>query len=526
MEDIIHNSMTNFGTGHIFDGIPDKSLPDKLIPLNLQKLIYAYQHKTASPTPTIFLALMTVLSAVYSSNIDVEGLSGRRIPLNFYGLIMSGTGDGKSSAVSAVLAPVLEFEKKINESYVRNMIDFKAEKIIFNKQQKVLEKRLEKAIENESKGRILLNEKIHEHLQECPKEPISPKILLTDASLRGLRDALVDSGGSNATLLVNPDAAGMINDMLLKYASNFCGAWSGDPINIVQAHVKIYAPHPRLSMLLMVQPELVEDILDNDHKFITSGLAARFFIYNPASLIGQKQKFYEPLNDEQVKTIEEWENYITHALEKNRFYHIAVGDTFQKDVIKLDNDCIKFLKDHNVRLDSYMASEHNEFDDIKWFAVRIVEHSCRIAAHFELFNNPDSRIISFRHLIMAFDLTLSYARSLSHISNPDRPKLSTIIKAQKILSFLLTKKKYYREVVAQNGVSYNVIRMDQFQRNSPVRKKSEYNEALRLLEQHKIISVEDANLPNGMRFVNTTVIYILQDSPYIYKNLEFNPSNF
>jgi len=169
VEDIIHNSMTNFGTGHIFDGIPDKSLPDKLIPLNLQKLIYAYQHKTASPTPTIFLALMTVLSAVYSSNIDVEGLSGRRIPLNFYGLIMSGTGDGKSSAVSAVLAPVLEFEKKINESYVRNMIDFKAEKIIFNKQQKVLEKRLEKAIENESKGRILLNEKIHEHLQECPK---------------------------------------------------------------------------------------------------------------------------------------------------------------------------------------------------------------------------------------------------------------------------------------------------------------------------------------------------------------------
>ena len=91
---------------------------------------------------------------------------------------------------------------------------------------------------------------------------------------------------------------------------------------------------------------------------------------------------------------------------------------------------------------------------------------------------------------------------------------------------MLTKKKYYREVVAQNGVSYNVIRMDQFQRNSPVRKKSEYNEALRLLEQHKIISVEDANLPNGMRFVNTTVIYILQDSPYIYKNLEFNPSNF
>lgn len=526
MQEIIHNAITNFGTGHIFDGIPDKSLPDKLIPLNLQKLIYAYQHKTASPTPTIFLALMTALSAVYSSNIDVEGLTGRRIPLNFYGLIMSGTGDGKSSAVSAVLAPIMEFEKKINESYVRNLIAFKAEKITWHKQQKVLEKRLEKAIENESKDRILLKEKIHKHLQECPNEPISPKILLTDASLRGLRDALVDSGGSNATLLVNPDAAGMINDLLLKYASNFCGAWSGDAINIAQAHVKIYAPHPRLSMLLMVQPELVEDILDNDHEFITSGLAARFFIYNPASLIGQKQKFYEPLNDEQNKTIEEWENYITQALEKNRFYHIAVGNNFQKDVMKLDNDCKEFLKDHNVRLDSYMAREPNEFNEIKWFAVRIIEHSCRIAAHFELFNNLDSRVISFRHLIMAFDLTLAYARSLSHISNPDRPKLSTIKKAEKILSFLLTKRKYYIEITAPNGYVYNAIKMDQFQRNSPVRKKSEYEDALRLLEEHNIIRVDGANIHNGIRYVSTNVIYILDYSSNVYQKLTFNPSHY
>ena len=71
------------------------------------------------------------------------------------------------------------------------------------------------------------------------------------------------------------------------------------------------------------------------------------------------------------------------------------------------------------------------------------------------------------------------------------------------------------EVNNRNSVVFNVIRMDQFQRNSPIRKKSEYDEALRLLEQHKIIKVEEAYLPNGMRFVNTTVIYIVGFVLYI-----------
>lgn len=487
-------------------GVPDESIPEEMIPPKMRELIYAFQKNTSAPIPTIFTCVLATLAVVHGGKIDVESWKGGRFPLNFFALIASGTGEGKTSAINAVMRPVLNYDTTIREQQAINKNEFQAKYKRWSRELKAIEKDLDEAINSSIASVDDVEENYRKHLSEKPTESNSSNKIISDVSLSGLRDSL-DKADGDSLLILNSDSARVFKETLLKYGPEFCSAWSAESFRIVKNRVNISVDNPRLSMLLMVQPSMIDGYFDDDHEFRTSGLAARFITYFPDSIVGQKWRINGATSEYHQSIIDNWYASINKQLNSSRLRHISCGN-YEQELLTLSEESVRFLESAFMRIDKYLSIDNNDFSSIKDIAHRILEQSCRIAALYELFDDPDSREIKPHHMEMTFKLMLAHAHSFKRACNPERPKASIIKNANKILFFLRNAIKYHQRATHPSGYMVVIIPFETYQRVGPVRNKSEYDEAFRLLEMNNIIEIGSITFFSGVRNVNKKVIYL------------------
>lgn len=488
-------------------GIADGAIPEDVIPPKMRALLYAFQQKTSAPIPTIFSCVLATLAVVHGGSVDIESWKGGIFPLNFFALVASGTGEGKSRVINEIMNPLFNYDSDIEKQQETNKNAYHARLKYWRKKLKIIEKNMEDEIKSGSIHVDNIEAILRIHLGEKPIDSNHSKKIISDVTLSGLRDALIEADG-DSMLLVNPDAARMFKETLLKFGPDFCSAWSGEPFNIIKHRIKVSAENPRLSMLLMVQPSMIDGFFDEDHEFRTSGLAARFITYFPESIIGQKWRINSMTNEYYQSAIDEWKTSIANLLNTNRLRHISCGNA-ENDLMILSEESVRFLTSSYYNIDRYLAGDNNEFTEVNDIIHRLLEQSCRVATLYELFDDPESREIKPHHVEMAFNLMLAHARYFRRICNPDKPKISTITKAQKILTFLRSAQKYQQPIYDPYGNFIFAIPMETYQRVGPVRKKVEYDEAFRLLEISNIIRVDSAIIFNGTRNINKKMIYLL-----------------
>lgn len=504
MQPVLTTQLTCASMG---SGVPDESIPEEMIPPKMRELIYAFQQKTSAPIPTIFTCVLATLAVVHGGKIDVESWKGGRFPLNLFALIASGTGEGKTRAINAIMKPLLNYDSIIREQESINKNEYQAKFRRWSRELKAIEKDMDKAIKSDIFDIEDVEEKLRIHLSEKPTESSSSYKIISDASLSGLRDFL-DKADGDSLLILNSDSARVFKETLLKYGPEFCSAWSAESFRIVKNRVNISVDNPRLSMLLMVQPSMIDGYFEDDHEFRTSGLAARFITYFPDSIVGQKWRINGATSEYHQSIIDNWYASINKQLNSSRLRHISCGNC-EQELLTLSEESVRFLESAFMRIDKHLSIDNNDFSSIKDIAHRILEQSCRIAALYELFDDPDSREIKPHHMEMTFKLMLAHAHSFKRICNPDKPKSSIIIKAQKIVKFLRCSQNYHLQIYHSYGKYISIMPMDAYQRVGPIRKKIEYEEAFRLLERSGIIRIDSAYIPIGMRTVTKKVIYLL-----------------
>ncbi|MBU2738594.1 DUF3987 domain-containing protein [Acidithiobacillus concretivorus] len=101
-------------------GIPDAAIPDAAIPPKLRTLLYAFQRKTSAPIPTILSCVLATLAVAQGGSVDVGSWKGGRFPLNFFALIASGTGEGKTSVINAIMSPLSEYDSELYKQEIIN----------------------------------------------------------------------------------------------------------------------------------------------------------------------------------------------------------------------------------------------------------------------------------------------------------------------------------------------------------------------------------------------------------------------
>ena len=212
--------------------------------------------------------------------------------LSLYVSIVALPSERKSPSIKVITRPVYAFVKEENARR-RPCIDE------YNMKHDILVKRIKGLTEAASKpakpGKAVSTTDIVElqwELADLEKEPVRPlRLLADDITPEALVSLMADNGGRMAIVSseggIFDIAAGRYSDKL--NLDIFLKAYTGDYIQIDRkGRPSEDIEHPALTMLLTIQPAVLEAVMGN-HEFSGRGFLARFIYALPVSAVGRRR---------------------------------------------------------------------------------------------------------------------------------------------------------------------------------------------------------------------------------------------
>ena len=212
-------------------------------------------------------------------------------PLNIYTVVILPPAERKSSVLSMMIRPVEEYEK--GENSRRNAGIIESQMVLSR-----LEKEKRSLVERASKGKAT-EEEVRAKAAEIAKyEPVKPlRLFVDDVTSEKLTSVLAENKGRAAVV----SAEGGIFDIISGlYSRNvnidvFLKGHSGDTIRVDRiGRASESIIHPALTMVLAVQPEVLNGLMSNN-TFRGRGLTARFLYAMPKSTVGSRSFSTKPI---------------------------------------------------------------------------------------------------------------------------------------------------------------------------------------------------------------------------------------
>jgi hypothetical protein len=214
----------------------------------------------------------------------------------------------KSAVISLMTAPLEEYEQEINTAMDVQIIESQMKKAVLEKERRMLEDKVSKGKADATE----LADKAKEISAFHETQPL--KLFVDDVTAEKLASVLAENRSKAAIV----SAEGGIFDILSGiYTKNvnidvFLKGHSGDTIRVDRiGRASESIVHPTLTMLLAVQPGVLNGMMSND-TFRGRGLTARFLYAMPKSSLGIRSFHTEPI-PEATKT--EYANLIRNLLE-------------------------------------------------------------------------------------------------------------------------------------------------------------------------------------------------------------------
>jgi len=252
-----------------------------------------------------------ILATAFQSRYEVEITPDWREPLCLYPVAVAPPGERKSAVISALTAPVYEYEAE-----QRN---FEASEIAQNQTERVLlEKRLQAVQNCAAKGKNDFEAKRQEALdlsaQLANFKELHPfRLLMDDTTPEKLVDVMEMQSGS----ITVASAEGGIFDIIAgRYDRTanldiFLKGHAGDTISVDRIGRKSnYIAKPRLTMILTIQPAVLYGLMDNA-TFRGRGLCGRFLYAMCKSKVGRRKVSPAPMSS---TTRAEYRQFVRHIL--------------------------------------------------------------------------------------------------------------------------------------------------------------------------------------------------------------------
>ena len=471
----------------------------------------ALARKANAPLSIVIPTLLVAVSALHSDVATVRGLKEKDTPLSTYVLIAAKTGVGKSSALNAVFSPFYEWQQRHEKDQDLLVADYNVRNELWTAKRDNIRKMVRKFGLAEDQSALDL---IAELFNSRPVIKKPPRILLTETTLAGLKDAL---GTNHPIVIQNADASEFIKSVLLKHTSSFCSAWSAEPIAITNRHLSISANKPLISMILMTQHRYADEFMEPNHEFRESGLGARFLYFDQHQM-GGNFSIYE---DVHPSRIDNWISMVNRQLDR-RLKENFCNDDQDRKRLRLTEESKSYLEVREREFHRY-AQSPSSLQSVGDIAVRAIEHILRLAGIFTLFSEPEALIIPHDYIEKSFSIIFGYLEYVKNLTNPNTPRRSIIKKSQAILNYLSVQSRLqFFQVPMVNGVNQGFwgITMGRFQSTNPIRGKSNWIEPVELLEhlgrvkRMRLPVWEGGYLPSGQqKFVEREVIQVLNREP-------------
>lgn len=229
--------------------------------------------------------------AVRENKYFIRGNADWAEPLNTYTVVILPPAERKSSVLSMMIRPVEVFEKLENERRSPEIVKSQMELSKLEKEKRSL-------VERASKGKATEEDIKNKAKEIAEYEPVKPlRLFVDDVTSEKLTSVLAENKGRAAVV----SAEGGIFDIISGlYSRNvnidvFLKGHSGDTIRVDRiGRASESIIHPALTMVLAVQPEVLNGLMSNN-TFRGRGLTARFLYSMPKSTVGSRSFSTEPI---------------------------------------------------------------------------------------------------------------------------------------------------------------------------------------------------------------------------------------
>lgn len=358
-----------------FDSVETMAFPTESLPSPIEAFIEALAESTQTPAEMSAVLSLGVLATAFQGRYVVEVNSDWREPLCLYTAAIAMPGERKSAVISALTAPVYEYEAE--------MRDLEAEEIAQNKTAKdILQKALDVAKTNAGKSKSAeVRQKSRDEAMALSAElsefkDMNPfRLVVDDTTSEKLVDIMDMQGGK---ITVASAEGGVFDAMAGRYDKNanfdvYLKGHAGDTISIDRIGRKAnYIRNPRLTMMLTIQPDVLSGIMSNA-SMKGRGLCGRFLYAVCSSKVGRRN-----VNPDTIPV---------HVKEQYRQFvrHILSGD--DSGAIRLSEEAAQLRLEYAEVIEKRLGSDWEHMRD---WGGKAVGAMLRIAGliHASETNNP------------------------------------------------------------------------------------------------------------------------------------------
>ena len=274
-----------------FDEYDLPAFPTDALPETIRRYVLAVAESTQTPVDMAAVEALGIVSLCCQGKYFIRGNADWAEPLNTYMVVIMEPAERKSSVLSMMIRPVEEYEK--GENSRRNVGIIESQMVLSR-----LEKEKRSLVERASKGKAT-EEEVRAKAAEIAKyEPVKPlRLFVDDVTSEKLTSVLAENKGRAAVV----SAEGGIFDIISGlYSRNvnidvFLKGHSGDTIRVDRiGRASESIIHPALTMMLAVQPEVLNGLMSNN-TFRGRGLTARFLYSMPKSTVGSRSFSTKPI---------------------------------------------------------------------------------------------------------------------------------------------------------------------------------------------------------------------------------------
>lgn len=274
-----------------FDEYDLPTFPVDALPETVRRYVLAVAESTQTSVDMAAVEALGVVSLCSQGKYFIRGNADWAEPLNIYTVVVLSPAERKSSVLSMMIRPVELFESAENTRRGPEIVKSQMELSRLEKEKRSL-------VERASKGKAT-EEEVRAKATEIAKyKPVKPlRLFVDDVTSEKLTSVLAENNGCAAVV----SAEGGIFDIISGlYSRNvnidvFLKGHSGDTIRVDRiGRASESIIHPALTMVLAVQPEVLNGLMSNN-TFRGRGLTARFLYAIPKSTVGSRSFSTKPI---------------------------------------------------------------------------------------------------------------------------------------------------------------------------------------------------------------------------------------
>ena len=421
------------GTGSViwetplpFDEYDLPSFPVDALPETVRRYVLAVAESTQTSVDMAAVEALGVGSLCSQGKYFIQGNADWAEPLNIYTVVILPPAERKSSVLSVMIRPVEEYEKEENSRRNAGIIE---SQMVLSR----LEKEKRSLVERASKGKVT-EEEVRAKATEIAKyEPVKPlRLFVDDVTSEKLTSVLAENKGRAAVV----SAEGGIFDIISGlYSRNvnidvFLKGHSGDTIRVDRiGRASESIIHPALTMVLAVQPEVLNGLMSNN-TFRGRGLTARFLYSMPKSTVGSRSFSTKPIPEG------------VRARYRALIETILSSDN-EQEPISLDDGAREVLEDLFNEIEGRLKGDLAEISD---WAGKFVGAVLRISGILHVMKYPKDSMFdavdreTMEHAVIIGRYFLTHAKAAYSLMgadtvNKDAQHLLSFIKRERLAEF-------------------------------------------------------------------------------------------